>query len=150
MSHRLTSFVLVAAALAGCAAPPSVAPTPRAPMSVQASLGRTWDATIEFFAERSIPIRTLERASGLVVTEPMAVSPDDGAAWADCGSGWVAERFPTAASYNVLVRGDSSAATIKVTARWVDGDRACTSRGIYEQELETHIRQRAEQAGPAR
>ncbi|MBP6670420.1 MAG: hypothetical protein KA180_13290 [Gemmatimonadales bacterium] len=137
---------LLTALLVACAAPPAtLVPAPRPATVTAASFGHTWDAVIEHFAERSIPIRTLERASGIVITDPMRVDPDRGIEWADCGTGWVADRFPTAGSFNVLVRGDSTSATVKVTARWVHEDKECASRDVFEKELEEAIRVRAQQ-----
>lgn len=137
---------LLATILVACAAAPAtVAPVPRPATVTAASFGRTWDAVIEHFAERSIPIRTLERASGIVITDPTRVDPDKGVEWADCGTGWVADRFPTAGSFNVLVRGDSTSATVKVTARWVYEAKECATRDVFEKELEEAIRLRAQQ-----
>jgi hypothetical protein len=64
--------------------------------------------------------------------------------------------WPTNASYNVLVRGDSNSAVVKVTPRWVriGPGRAmfnhdvvteeCSSRGIWESEVESRIKDIAE------
>lgn len=48
-------------------------PVPRSAMPVSASFGKTWDAVIDVFAVKNIPIRTLERVSGLIAAEPSNV-----------------------------------------------------------------------------
>jgi hypothetical protein len=50
---------------AGCTTTPPPPPSPRAGTTVNATANRTWDSVIEVFADRSIPIRNMERASGL-------------------------------------------------------------------------------------
>jgi hypothetical protein len=112
---------------------------------VNASVGRTWDAVIEYFAEHSVPIRTIDRASGIIVTDPMRVNEDDAMKWADCGEDLLGYRVATQGAYNALVRGDSTTATIKITALWKTAKgMECFSKDVYERELETSIRTRAE------
>ena len=93
---------------------PPPPPTPRDASQVNASMGETWDAVIDLFATRNIPIRTIERASGLIVTDPLRVG-EEGKAWADCGALNGRVRGPDRATYNVLVRGDSNEATVRTT-----------------------------------
>src|SRR5689334_6312594 len=63
---------------------PPPPPEPREATHVDASMGRTWDAVIDQFAARNIPIRTIERASGLIATDQLTVGRE-GYWWADCG-----------------------------------------------------------------
>jgi hypothetical protein len=107
-------------------------------------MGRTWDAVIEEFAEGSIPIRTLERASGLIVTDPMAVGGSESESWAECAGGMLIRGLLTSGAFNVLVRGDSGSATVKVTARWLDQTRPCVTTGVWESSFEQRIKHRAE------
>ncbi|MGH9897071.1 MAG: hypothetical protein ACREA0_34765, partial [bacterium] len=58
----------------GCGYQPPAPPMPRDATEVTASFGRTWDAVIDEFADRNIPIRTIERASGLIATELLSIS----------------------------------------------------------------------------
>lgn len=150
LNQRHIKWAGIVVGLAGCYSPPSAAPPPRPPMEIKASFGRTWDAVIEHFAERSIPIRTLERASGLIVTDPMVIYNDKEAdLWGDCGGSEFAGQYPpTSGSFNVLVRGDSAASTIKVTARWRLKELECTTKDVFELALETAIRTRAERPKP--
>src|SRR5215475_14034464 len=102
-------FAPVVALCAACVTyTPPPPPTPREATQVNASLGQTWDAVIDEFADRNIPIRTIERASGLVATEQLTVPPS-ASGDADCGHfDSYPTRRPTHAIYNVLVRGDSA------------------------------------------
>jgi hypothetical protein len=143
----------------GCAkyTPPPPAP-PRDATAVSASAGQTWDAVIDLFAARNIPIRTIERVSGLIVTDNLTVG-EEGVAWADCGKikgvtapkkkkGGPSHLGPNRGRYNVLVRGDSTASTVKATVRWSrflkDVDvRECSTTHAWEREFEEEIRSRA-------
>ena len=122
-------------------------PTPREATEVAASMGSTWDAVIDMFAARNIPIRTIERASGIIATEQLSVS-DEGQDWADCGQHNGTRLPPDAATYNVLVRGDSTSAVVKATVRWtrVNGSSVieCSTSHRWERELETAVQARAQ------
>ena len=153
----LPAFV---ALLFGCAkySPPPAAP-PRDATVVAASAGQTWDAVIDLFAARNIPIRTIERVSGLIVTDNLSVG-EEGVFWADCGKikgvaapkreeGMPTYVGPNRATYNVLVRGDSASAKVKATVRWSrllrDVDvRECSTTHLWEREFEEEIKQHAE------
>jgi hypothetical protein len=112
---------------------------------------------IEKFAARNIPIRTIERVSGLIVTDQLSVG-EEGVAWADCGkSSWSNRKkgrgsrlSPTHATYNVLVRGDSSHSSVKATVRWsyfvsLASSLECSTTHAWEGEFEDEIRARAEE-----
>lgn len=124
-------------------------PAPRDATAVHASRGRACDAVIELFAARTIPIRTIERASGLIVTEQLSVGPD-GHEWADCGKENAIVLRPNLATYNVLVRGDSQSSSVKATVRWVRTDPKdrvieCSTTHVWEQALEEEVKTRAEE-----
>lgn len=151
--------------VAGCIqSVPPAAPSAHQATAVAASFGRTWDAVIDDFAANNIPIRTVERASGFISAEPVRVplttrngyarTPDPNA---DCGSTTIlGYAQPTEATYNVLVRGDSAAATVRATVRWrrAPGGEAptvdCTTRGAWEQAFEATVKRRAESPATAR
>lgn len=138
---------LAVALLTACVPqPPEPAPA-REATRVAVGFDQTWDAVIDHFAERTIPIATIDKASGLIATDRLRVSLSDGRRWADCGTdGWDTPMSAETVIYNVLVRGDESSSTVKVTASWSnpDGQWECTSRGIYEAEAEASIKERAE------
>jgi hypothetical protein len=121
---------------------------PREGTLVRASHGETWDAVIDLFALRNIPIRTIERVSGIIATEALRVDPVEGAAWADCGTMGDVELTPTTAIYNVLVRGDSAESTVRTTVNWsYAGDELnyeCSSSHVWERNLEREVKARAE------
>lgn len=145
---KRTPLLSLVAALACYQPPVSVAPE-RAPTPVAASLDKTWMAVIDVFAERNIPIRTIDRSSGFVATDPLRVDGEEGLEWADCGSGEGGDLGPTRASYNVLVRGDSQTTTVRITATWQAvtrdyGVADCVTRGTWESDAERSIAARAE------
>ena len=110
-------------------------------------MDQTWDAVIDVFAGRNIPIRTIDRASGLIVTDALGVG-DNGTAWASCGTQGGKVLAPDRATYNVLVRGDSAEATVRTTVLWSRTEEhavpECTSTYIWERALETDVKARAE------
>lgn len=133
--------------LTACASIPArTYPAPE-PVTVAASFDRTWSAVVDHFAEKSVPIKTIEKASGLIVTEPMVVSQGYGRTIADCGQAFEGVPWDVSrASYNVRVVGDSAQTTIRVTAMFVpESEHAtCNSRGVYERELMSFVKARAE------
>ena len=150
---RVAAFLLVC----GACFPKAPAPAaPRTALSVAASFSRTWDAVVDAFAERSIPIKTIDRSSGLIVADEMALpGPSiDRIKYADCGSDGMGTRFVASrAGYNVLVRGDSARSTVKVTARFVSVNAVnaksadCSTTGLLESAIEGQVKERAELPG---
>jgi hypothetical protein len=117
-------------------------------MEVAASVGRTWDAVIDLFADRNIPIATMERVSGFIATQTLSVGRE-GTEWADCGSFKSTPIVPDHVVYNVRVLGDSSQSTVRVTTRWTQGSKSelpsdCPSKGVWETDFEKAVKARAE------
>jgi hypothetical protein len=138
-----------------CTYGPTTPVTPRDATPVNASFERTWRAVIDVFAERNIPIATIDKTSGLIATTVLTVEvPEDTAvAWADCGSATGGVWPVTRATYNVLVRGDSVRSTAKVTVRWafwralgIFGVQTheCVTKHVWERAAEANIKARAE------
>lgn len=145
-------MVMVLLLAFGCASAPKSA-LERQPLPVAASFGQTWDAAIDVFAAHNIPIKTLDRSSGLIVAEQSRVGPSDVAKFADCGrrlmavvtAGMTGDIGPARADYNVLVRGDSTRATVRVTAHFTEhSGRRCTTRGVFESDVEAAVKSGAE------
>ena len=139
--------VLVVGTACGSRTDPGVA-TPAAATSVAAPFAKTWDVLIDEFATENIPIKTVDRASGIVASEMIRVAQVPHRI-ADCGrEPVIGDLQPTNVSYNVLVRGDSGAASVRVNARWVHVDGAtsidCATTGIWETAMQQRIRDRAE------
>ncbi|MBA3260620.1 MAG: hypothetical protein H0T68_14280 [Gemmatimonadales bacterium] len=105
---------------------------------------------IDLFAARNIPIRTIERVSGLIASDLLAIGLD-GKEWASCGTFAGDTIAPNWAIYNVLVRGDSASATVRTTVRWTyvyekeNRSRECSSSYKWERDLEVEVKERAEQ-----
>lgn len=155
---RSFALVLVTVAVTACVAAPIAPPVARSGTTVNASFGKTWNGIIDVFATKNIPIKTIDRSSGIIVTEQLAANGLTD--MADCGSmaGGGSRLSPTHASYNVLVRGDSSSSVVKVTPRFVrigvsrsfmstdQVSEECSSTGTFETELERQVKQIAEAA----
>ena len=152
MMRRPLAFALLCAACSSYRAPQP--PVPRDATHVQGSAGQTWDAVVDLFAAKDIPIRTSERAFGFVATEDLAVGTE-GQGWADCGTLNAVHVGPEHAIYNVLVRGDSLSSSVKATVRWTymaakRGMIECSTSYVWEEEFETEVKAHAEQARAAR
>lgn len=167
-TNRLLVSMLVGGAMSACMSAcmppvPPARPTPRQPLRVSASFARTWNTLIDVFADHNIPIRAIDRASGFVSAEPVVLSADEAVRYADCGrpggmggqgggfrgEGSRASDGGYRASigyYNVVVRGDESGATVRVTAKFTSGESpvGCESRGLFESTIESDVRRRAE------
>ncbi len=124
---------------------------------VAAPVGRTWDAVTDAFASRGIPIRTMERAAGYMVSNLVVVDYRQAAQWAkECGTNYLV--VPIDADrviYSAVVRGNDTASTVRVRARWTHGSRpeepdfmGCGSRHVRERELEDAIKLGAETTAP--
>ena len=139
----------------GCTVTPPKPDIVRTGTSVNASMGRTWDAVIEQFATSNIPIRTIERASGLIATEQLSVPAQYyKGGYYDCGSSLGTPNIAKHAVYNALVRGDSSHATVRVSVKYSGEGRDviaatvtsvdCTTQGRWETEFEAAVKAKAE------
>jgi len=131
----------------GCATLPPAPPAPHTAVAVNAPFGKTWDAVIDVFAARNIAIKTLDRSSGLIVAEPQTVAASDARDLADCGTALGIPLRADAATWNILVRGDSTHATVRATVRFIQSGTVvhdCSSRGVWETALETSVKDAAE------
>lgn len=146
---RIAIGVVLGVVGCGSTVGPAAAPAPRAITPVSSSFGRTWDAVIDVFGERNIPIKQMERVSGFIATDNIALSLEDqrmARAWAQCARG----QPPTHAVYNVIVRGDSASSTVKVSVKWewALGRQmqftSCSTTRIWEVCAEDDIKARAE------
>ena len=147
---RPSAVCFLLTAMIGCVHGPTTQLTPRAATDVNASFDRTWNAVIDVFAERNIPIATIDKSSGLIATTALGIeeSKDTTQEWADCGN------LPaTRATYNVLVRGAGDRSTVKVTVKWVawrslgmfgEDSRECVTKHVWEAATESEVKMRAE------
>jgi hypothetical protein len=150
----MRKLLIVLLAVCACQPVAPAPPTPRNAVDVSASFGRTWDALIDQFAARNIPIKTIDRSSGFIATDALKTSLAD-SSWSDCGKDWMQTVIrPTDATYNAVVRGDSSGSNLRVTVRWVANGVAhigsqgsfveCSTRGTWEAEFERLVKAAAE------
>ena len=155
----VTALALSLACQAPLHAPQQLTPEPpvarepeQSSTPVAASVDATWQAVLDVLASRGIPVRTLDREGGRIVTGPIAADPTRGPTWGDCGrvvEAW--ESKPTKGEVTVLARSQGLGSAIRVTTRWTattwDVTQQCDARGSWEQELEREVKQKAERAG---
>ncbi len=136
-----------------CVPTPPATPAPRSATPVAASFAKTWDAVIDIFAAKNIPIATLDRSSGFIATTQLSVPNSSESPYADCGSFMSKAYTPTVATYNVRVKEEGPAANVLVTVKWqrvgrtmagTTGVADCSTRGTWETETEGAIKTRAE------
>jgi hypothetical protein len=150
-------FILVVLSSTACAAAISPAPpSPRSAVPVSAPFAKTWDAVIDVFAAKNIPIKNMDRSSGFIATEEMnsglKLVDNKPQPYADCGTNAMKMyEGPTNANYNIRVKGDERSSNVLVTVFWkqVTGskygkDVTCVSRGTWEAATETEIKSKAE------
>ena len=153
--RTVVASIALVLTVAACIPTPIPPPAPRTGTSVSSSFDRAWNGVIDVFTARNIPIRNIEKASGLVVTEPLLVNDRSATQWADCGNSMGIPLLPTNATYNVLVRGDSARANVRVTVRWMRAGAArgfstaqvveeCSTRGVWENSFESEVKRIAE------
>jgi hypothetical protein len=143
---RATLIVSVLLALA-CVRPPAP-PAPRPDTQVNAPFSRVWEAVVDRFARSNIPVKTIDRASGLIAAESVLMAGDL-SNFGGCNFMGMENRSPVGATFNVLVRGDSTRSSIVVTADWIGVDHrgnriGCVTTGKWEQGFEAAIKTQAE------
>ncbi len=133
---------------------PEILPTPRPNTIVAAAFTKTWNAVIDVFSDKNIPIGVIDRSSGLIATQQLWISASDTSEnWADCGKDPHGESFaPAFAVYNIVVRGDTVNSTVRTTVKWYGRQTQagpisgydCVSRGVWENDMDAAIKARAE------
>lgn len=126
--------------LGGCETPPAVHDVERT-RTYAKSKNVVWERLIQHLSSANIPIKTIDRDSGIVYAEPVGV---DFTNYADCGASFPVILSRTAA-INVFVkplRADRTQATVNATftARRYAGSLppsfvSCTSRGGFEKDI---------------
>lgn len=149
--------VVVVLAVVACTPVPPAPPAPRGAMEISAPFNVSWNTAVDVLADRNVAIKTIDRSSGLIVAEPVAVDPNNAGGLADCGKS--AEGFtmmPTHATWNLVVRGDTTRSTAKATVRFVrvgvsraflntsTVSEECSSLGRWETDFEAALKVRAE------
>jgi len=157
--QHLLCIALVSAACTPYRAP-ALRTTPVPATAIEGSAGRTWDALVEYVAERLLSIEVIDRSSGLLAVgtregfstaapparNSMLVVGDT--AVADCGSEGSTRYGADQARYNIVVRGDSARSAVMVNAAFksagVAAYRWCVSTGRFERLLGEQIKARAQ------
>jgi len=125
---------------------------------ISGEVDAVWSDIIDVFAIRGIPLATVDKDAGIVVSEPAAVSDPS---LADCGQlSWGEKVLEFSAEYSVLVRHtNSSSQQVTVASEYVQErwsmvkddvhDVPCESTGAFEAALldEWQRRSLSHQAG---
>jgi hypothetical protein len=119
-----------------------------ADIPVNASFDRTWAAVVDWFGQSSIPIKSMDRSSGLIRAEETGLDTRN-RPYATCNQTGIAIVPPQRAILDVLVKGDSSRSSVVVTTHWIGynskGQRlSCVTTGKWEQEFESAVKDQAE------
>lgn len=131
------------------APPPNVEPKP---VVVRASVGHTWDATMQVLQVQNLPITATEREAGRISGELDSLPSFSALGMvADCGRALGKTLPPRRLAYQVAIHGDSSHSTISVHADWKyvasnknRSDWLCGSTGKWENKIVDQIREKAE------
>lgn len=122
--------------------------------TIDATYDATWTALIEVFAEHNWAIANMEKDSGLIATDWMAIPNDS--PFADCGGSGIARELGTQIRFNVFVRDLDGDAQVTVNTsfrqlRSFDGKQAivdCTSKGEVERQIHQELAVRAPRTKP--
>ena len=161
----ITCLVLAAAACAPVQ-PPAPAPAPQTAY-VRAPFDAVWARAVQFFADTRVPISTIDKSSGLLVSKDFGLSAGLFKRWGNCGTlkdgspaiknvdAWLEKGMARAyADFNVFVRPDGDSTAVQVNS----GIRAealnpmaqnrltpvnCVGNGAFERDLVEYIRANA-------
>lgn len=152
---------VIAAAVFGlgaCVTLPAPGPAPRPAVAVAAPVDTTWQAVLDQLLQRNMAIHSVDRGAGFISTRTMALPPfpADPGAWADCGTFAGFGFAPAVVDLTVLIRGDSTASSVKTSARYrlrkgpgeIPTD--CVSKGVFEGGFDASVKQHAEIAPTGR
>jgi hypothetical protein len=119
--------------------------------TIDAPFDVVWSAVVEYFAVSSLPIDTVEKAPGLIVTSWMDASGIGGAEdkkLCDCGGAGIAIQNWTRGKFNVFVKAVGVSQTqIRITCTYQQsrdlmgtvGIVNCSSTGFVEQSIQEYI-----------
>lgn len=142
---KLTAVAATLAALSGCATAP-----------MQHDIEKThafaepkdviWERAVNFFAERNLSIKTIEKASGIIAADRTITAPTTGIeGFADCGKAPLMIPTSQTIDLNLFVRTlPNGNTTVTVNAQFTETRRfgqyppvtvSCTSTGKIEQAI---------------
>ena len=130
--------------LTSCATAPSLHDYQKT-WTMPCSFDRAWSATIELFADRGWPIATLEKDSGIIVSDWVNIGTQSG--YADCGKPGIAIVQRREAKFNVFVRDKVSGTSLTVNTNFRELRsynnqtfyQDCTSMGVLEANVHRQI-----------
>jgi hypothetical protein len=141
-------IVLGVGVTGGCvAAPPETAPELKQAI-VKAPADVAWQRVVTLFANASVPIQTMDKSSGLIVSGPMSLSGTQRKDLLNCSWSGITVNHQATMRFNVLVAalGDSSTIRINTTAIGVSYDingnpvtQECNSNGTFEQMIISRV-----------
>lgn len=145
----MKSLLLTLGLLASCASAPQVHEFQKT-WTMTSDFDRTWAATVEVFAEHGWSIATLEKASGIIVSEWLHLNAADAAEFYDRGNSGLATTRTREAKFNVFVRQNGADVTLTVNASFREQRsfdqsvwyQECTSLGALEARLYSLIAER--------
>jgi hypothetical protein len=164
-------FLAAAPVLSGLTVPCLLAAAPvrtvaqgaeRQPAAVTAGISVTWAAVRRFVRDdpNNGRLDVLEEGAGMRHGRWQIEIPTSdfrAGEWASCRAGADAAYGPRQGVVDVVIRGDSTASTIVVSARWSAQDPSqpqtastCVTQGKYEQDAEKAVRTRAEREAKRR
>ena len=145
MKIRTTMMIVgVAVLLTGCATAPKVHEFQKT-WTVPSTYDKAWSATVQLFAENGWPITTIEKDSGIIVSDWVSLGTQSG--HADCGSAGLAIVQRREAKFNVFIQESDSGPVLTVNTnfrelRSFDNQSFyadCTSTGSLEAHLHSQI-----------
>lgn len=103
--------------------------------SIDEQFDRVWPAIIEVFAERKLSIATIEKDSGIIVSEWIVLS-DDLFHYADCGKGSPFPLDVIEVKFNIFLKSITiNSSEIKINALFKTGKKECVSTGLFERDM---------------
>ena len=125
--RRALAFALAATALLACAhVVPPANPAPVADRYTHTPFDTAWHRAIVYFTNTHVPIKTIDRSSGVLASSRFQMPFSDLKAWGDCGSassgGSTLDRleaihnYPTAyADFNVVMQPTGDSTSVRVS-----------------------------------
>ena len=141
MKNVLRGLLLLV--VAGCAQGPGVYNFERTRLIEGHTSDEVWDAVIDVFGERNWLISNMEKASGIITTDPMGADSK----YADCGKSALFSSYRNyQGRFNVLVRANDEGVDLRVTSTWaatvwntldsvISGSIECVSTGALERDI---------------
>lgn len=134
---RVGLLCVVGVAAIACATAPKVHRFPKA-KTIKVGYNAAWGAVLDVFADRNIPIATMEKVSGIIVSDWMSTKGANSVR--DCGSPGIASVRQDQGKFNVRIRRVGGGVRVTVNSRFVQRrvfdnmvrDVECQSTGKVE------------------